>query len=130
MDSPDNRCSDFCGICHYGPIYEPGFSRQKRHVTRTSRLYAIATHLHPVLRVDTPCPGCVYPDRHAEVVADLAVFRLGCSSFFKCSSYLGLFAETYSTQHNSSLSFFGIILSLVGVDWHLTAGLAARKNDR
>jgi len=40
------------------------------------------------------------------------------------------FAETYSTQHNSSISFFGIIFSLAGVGLHLIGGLPKRNTDR
>ena len=61
------------------------------------------------------------------------IFQYSGSVILLFSSALlvwAFFAETYSTQHNSSISFFGIIFSLAGVGLHLIGGLPKRNTDR
>jgi len=40
------------------------------------------------------------------------------------------FAETYSFQHFSAISFYGIISSLAGTGLHVIGGLSRTKHDR
>ena len=60
------------------------------------------------------------------------IFQYAGSTVLIASSTLlvwAFFAETYSLQHFSAISRYGIISSLVGIGFHLIGGLSRQKHD-